>query len=131
MLPNVVSLPRELFWNPGITITRGCMIGLALLFFLSLTGCGATGEQESLTPTGAMVSLVWDPVNDPSIVGYYIHYGKQSLNQSGSCTYDRAIFTDSQEGVVTGLDPGSTYYFAVSAYNGVRGDCSNEVSAKT
>jgi hypothetical protein len=29
---------------------------------------------------------------------------------------------------VTGLDPNSRYYFAVSAYNGVSGPCSNEVS---
>ena len=28
---------------------------------------------------------------------------------------------------VTGLDPNTTYYFAVSAYNGLSGPCSNEV----
>jgi hypothetical protein len=29
---------------------------------------------------------------------------------------------------VTGLDPSTHYYFAVSAYNGLSGPCSNEVS---
>lgn len=110
---------------------QGCVIGLAMMMTLWLPGCGTDGEQGSPILTGSTVSLAWDSVNDPSVVGYYIHYGKQSPNQSGSCAYDRAIFTDSQQGIVTGLDPGSTYYFAVSAYNGVRGDCSNEVSAQT
>jgi hypothetical protein len=34
-------------------------------------------------------------------------------------------------GTVTGLETGSRYYFAVSAYNGVEGACSNEVSTDT
>lgn len=77
------------------------------------------------------MSLVWDRSNDQSVIGYYIHYGKQSPNQLASCAYDRAVFASSHEGIVTGLDFGSTYYFAVSAYNGIRGDCSNEVRAQT
>jgi hypothetical protein len=130
MLLEVGSLLRRLLWNSGLTIAQGCLIGLSLIS-LSLTGCGAAGEQGSPTPAGATVNLVWDPVNDPSIVGYYIHYGKQSPNQSGSCAYDRAIFASSHQGIVTGLDSGSTYYFAVSAYNGDRSDCSNEVDTQT
>ena len=130
MLLEVGSLPRRLLWNSGLTIAQSCLIGLSLIS-LSLTGCGAAGEQESPTPTGATVNLVWNPVNAPSIVGYYIHYGKQSPNQSGSCAYDRAIFASSHQGIVTGLDSGSTYYFAVSAYNGDRSDCSNEVHTQT
>lgn len=121
---------RPLVWNLGLIIAPGCLVGLALIF-LSLTGCGAAGEQETITPNNATISLVWDPINDPSIVGYYIHYGKLSPNQPGSCSYDRAIFIESSQGVVTGLDSGSTYYFSVSAYNGERGNCSNEVRAQT
>ena len=87
-------------------------------------GCGADPER-------ATVSLVWDPVNDSSVIGYFIHYGKQSSDQPGSCAYDELQFVSSPQGTVTGLDLGSTYYFAVSAYNGVEGACSNEVSAHT
>jgi len=32
---------------------------------------------------------------------------------------------------VTGLDPNTLYYFAVSAYNGLSGPCSNEVHTVT
>jgi hypothetical protein len=32
---------------------------------------------------------------------------------------------------ITGLDPSTRYYFAVSAYNGLSGPCSNEVSTVT
>ena len=35
-----------------------------------------------------------------------------------------------QTATVTGLDPSATYYFAVSAYNGKSGPCSNEVSKR-
>ena len=133
MLPQIVWLLRRLQWNPGLIIAWGCSIGLTLVL-LSLTGCGADGEQQPLSPVsgkGALVSLVWDPVNEPGIVGYYIHYGKQSPNAPGSCEYDRAIFVLSPQGIVTGLDPGSMYYFAVNAYNGALGPCSNEVQSQT
>ncbi len=129
LLEVVSSLHRRLR-NSGLTITQGYLIGLTLIV-LSLTGCGAGGEQGIPTRAEATVNLIWDPVNDPSIVGYYIHYGKQSPNQSGSCAYDRAIFVPSHQGIVTDLDLGSAYFFAVSAYNGVRGDCSNEVHTQT
>jgi len=122
LLEPVVRLCR-LLWHPRLCIGLGCLIVLVLLF-LSLKGCGADPER-------ATVSLIWDPVNDSSVVGYYIHYGKQSAGQPGSCAYDQATFVSLPRGTVTGLDLGSIYYFAVSAYNGVEGHCSNEVSAHT
>jgi Fibronectin type III domain len=133
-LEPVVSLCR-LLQNPGFVIGRGCSIVLGLIF-LSLIGCGAdegAGPTVSRnpTPTGTTVSLIWDPVNDSTIIGYYIHYGTQSLNQRGSCAYDQDIFVSSPHGTVTDLEPGLTYYFAVSAYNGLESSCSNEVFTNT
>ncbi|MBX3300774.1 MAG: fibronectin type III domain-containing protein [Nitrospira sp.] len=116
-------LLHHLLGDPELRIGRGCSVVLGLLF-LSFTACGADPER-------ATVSLIWDPVNDSSVVGYYIHYGKQSADQPGSCAYDEMQFASSPKGTVTGLDPGSIYYFAVSAYNGVEGNCSNEVFAHT
>lgn len=116
-----------------ISHTRSIVLAL---FLVSLSGCGS-GEQggptitTTATPTGATASLTWDPVADSSVLGYYIHYGKQSLGQTGSCAYEEAKFVRNPSGTVTGLDPDSVYYFAVSAYNGVEGGCSNEVSTST
>jgi len=112
------------------------------LLSLLLAGCGMAGEQgmasgqgptvsTTATANGAAASLAWDPVNDSTVVGYYIHYGKQSPNQSGSCSYEHVQFVPSSQGTVTNLDLGSLYYFAVSAYNGIEGNCSNEVSTNT
>jgi len=63
-----------------------------------------------------MASLQWDPVNDSSVVGYYIHYGRQSPGQASSCAYDDVKFVTTSSGPVTGLDTGTFYYFAVSVY---------------
>lgn len=135
MLLKMVLLLHRLIRNSGLIIARGRSIVMGMIF-LSLTGCGASGEQEpmiptSSTPSGSTVRLVWDSINESNIIGYYIHYGKQSPNQPGSCAYDQATYVSSSQGTVTGLDPESTYYFAVSAYNGERGGCSDEVHTQT
>lgn len=130
-----VFLPRCLPRNLGLFIGRDCLIVLGLLL-LSLTGCGVDDEQRpticaNSTPACATVRLIWNPVDDSSVSGYYIHYGKQSTNQPGSCEYAQELFVSSPKGTVTGLDLGSIYYFAVSAFNGVESTCSNEVFAHT
>lgn len=132
-------VPTASTWDPGLVIRRSFWMGLSLILLL-LLGCGSDGKQGSTissgsTPTGAMVSLAWDPVNDSSVIGYYIHYGKQSPNRLGSCAYDQEQFVSSQQsshqGTVADLDRGLTYYFAVSAYNGLESHCSNEVFIRT
>lgn len=128
LIPTNKSLRKSV---PG----SACRIALGVLL-LSLSGCGTGGQGDpaittTATPTGTTASLQWDPVNDPSIVGYYIHYGKQSPGQTGSCAYADAKFVSTPSGTITGLDTHSLYYFAVSAYNGVEGNCSNEVSTPT
>lgn len=106
-------------------------LGLAVAF-LSLAGCGA-GEDgsptvsTSSTATGVSVSLQWKPVHDPSVVGYIVHYGTQSSGQAGLCSYHESQFTNGPSAKVTGLDPKTGYYFAVSAYNGLQSPCSSEV----
>jgi hypothetical protein len=100
-----------------------------------LTGCGG-GEGDptvAVTPgaAGATATLQWNPVADSSVSSYLVHYGRQSPNQSGSCAYEDSTSVDSSSVTITNLDPNSTYYFAVSAYNGLESPCSNEVSAQT
>lgn len=117
--------------HPIRSIVAGLLVSSSLLF----TACGTGNEQglmtSSLSATGAAVTLEWDPVSDHTIIGYYIHYGKQSPNQMGSCAYEESLFVSTPQGTVTDLDPNSTYYFAVSAYNGVHSACSNEVQVTT
>lgn len=120
-------------------IGLACSITLSVLF-LSLSGCGSGGAGEptistTSTASGATASLAWNPVQsdagEPSILGYYIYYGRQSTGQPGSCSYEDRKFVMTSAGTVTGLETGSRYYFAVSAYNGVEGACSNEVFTDT
>jgi hypothetical protein len=133
MSASINSSPKQSVLGSASRIVLGALL-------LTLAGCGS-GEQgdptitTTATSTGVMASLRWDPVQpqtgEPTILGYYIHYGKGSPGQLGSCSYDEVKFVTTPFGTVTGLAPGSRYYFAVSAYNGVEGDCSNEVFTNT
>jgi hypothetical protein len=67
----------------------------------------------------AEVTLAWDPNPEPSIQGYRVYYGKASGFYTG--VYDAGNRTDC---VITGLEPGVTYYFACTAYSAT-GDESN------
>ncbi|MGH7147575.1 MAG: fibronectin type III domain-containing protein, partial [Nitrospiraceae bacterium] len=79
----------------------------------------------------ATASLAWSPVPDPSVSAYFVHYGRQSPNQSGSCAYESSMSVDSPSATVTNLDLNTLYFFTVSAYNGLESLCSNEVSTVT
>ena len=103
------------------------LLFLILPFF---TGCGS-GEPGNQSAAGssptATAALSWDPVTDPSVSAYFVHYGRQSPAQAGSCTYENSVSVDSSSATVTNLDPNTLYYFTVSAYNGLESACSNEV----
>jgi len=106
--------------------------GLLLTTMSFLTGCGGGGETGSdPTVKGVTASLDWNPVPDPSVSAYFVHYGRQSPHQPGSCAYEHSVSVDSPSATLTNLDPDTRYYFAVSAYNGLESACSNEVSTVT
>src|SRR5262245_10164021 len=93
-----------------ITIVTGLLMLMSLL-----TGCGSGGEtgsdpSASTAPVAATVSLEWQPVEDPSVIGYFVHYGRQSPGQPGSCTYERAMLVDFAWATVPNLVPNTTYY---------------------
>lgn len=69
------------------------------------------------------VRFGWSP-NVERVAGYKIHYGPASR------TYDRILDTgNAVTGTVSNLVPGSTYYFALTAYNaeGLESDYSGEL----
>lgn len=80
---------------------------------------------------GTTATLSWDPVVDESMVTYTVHYGKESSGFPGSCNYEHAVDVAEPYVMIAGLEPNTHYYFAVSASNGQRSLCSNEVSKLT
>jgi fibronectin type 3 domain-containing protein len=71
------------------------------------------------------VALAWD--TNANTTGYHLHYGAAS--RSYTVSVDTKLVTAY---TVTGLVPGATYYFAVSAYNATgESPLSNEVSVNT
>lgn len=135
------SLPRNRVTEiTCIPLRLTAIIACLLLAMISvLTGCGdgGGGWNDGSAPaqaavTGVTASLAWDPVHpDPSVYGYFVHYGRQSPGQSGSCSYESSMYVTSPEATVTNLDPNTRYYFTVSAYNGRESACSSEVSTVT
>ena len=107
--------------------------GLLLMLMSLLTGCGGgeSGSDPSAAVLGDTVTLAWQPVQGHSVMGYFVHYGRQSPHHSGSCAYEHSTYSADTEATVAHLDPDTRYYFAVSAYNGLESACSNEVSTVT
>ncbi len=99
-----------------------------------LSGTAAAGQPPAgptglaITSTGVgQVSLNWNAVNGAS--DYYVFYG----TSSGDETVKSAAI-EGTNGVISGLNNGTTYYFVVKAYfnsAGVTSDASNEVSTTT
>jgi hypothetical protein len=108
------------------------VVSLLLTMMPVLTGCGEdSGGGEGRVSTLADAKLAWQPVEDPSIHAYIVHYGRQSPGQDSSCAYESSLRVTSSSATVPNLEPNTRYYFAVSAYNGEESLCSEEVSIVT
>jgi hypothetical protein len=80
-----------------------CKALLAILFAAFLSSSRAIA---------AVPSLEWDPNPEPYVVGYNVYIGEKSR------VYTRVIDVGQQTSVpLTNLNPGVTYYFAVTAYD--------------
>lgn len=99
-----------------MNIVHRCMSsGILGLFLISLTACGG-GEDGG--PPGLSATLSWDPVENPNVSAYTVHYGRQSGGGDGTCDYESSFDVSSPFAIVTGLEPETTYYFAVSVHDG-------------
>lgn len=105
--------------------TSGSFVTKDLLNFV-LLGL-IIGLSASAGSAAQSVTLGWDPSPDPSVVGYYVHFGTASYDYSGLVDAG-----DATTATVSGLDAGQTYYFAVTAYNQLRIESqpSGEISYK-
>lgn len=128
------------------TTRRSTAISLIVLTMLLvtgslITGCGSGGNGDGLTSAGssgdgsagltgpASATLAWDPVG--GVWGYFVHYGTQSSDSPGSCAYAQSAFSSTPTATVAGLAANTTYYFAVSSYNGLESTCSVELTRVT
>jgi hypothetical protein len=85
-----------------------CYLAIASL----LVACGGYVATECATGPSPAV-LAWDAVMDPKLNGYRVYYG------TAPGTYLQSVDVVSTATTVTmmGLSSGTTYYFAVTAYD--------------
>lgn len=97
---------------------------------------GLEGEDNPMisspfSPTEATARLTWAVNPDPTVTGYHVYYGKESSGEPGSCSYERSQSVEAPPAIITGLEPNTPYFFAISAFGGEEGEaespCSNEV----
>ena len=105
---------------------RSVLLGAVVLTGSLILGCGS-GDEGSVPSPMASKSLAWDSVD--GVYGYLVYYGTESPGVAGSCGYAQSVFTTTPSVTVTELTAHTTYYFAVSAFNGLESPCSAELKA--
>jgi fibronectin type III domain protein len=79
---------------------------LGILLVAGTVGCGSGGDE------GGTKTLSWTAVPDPSVLGYKAYWGTSSHHyESNTDVGANTSYT------ISGLQHGSRYFFAVSAYN--------------
>lgn len=92
---------------------------------------GLEGESTPFSSTEATARLTWAVNPDPTVSGYRVYYGKESSGEPGSCSYETSQSVEAPPATISGLEPNTPYFFAISAFGGEEGEaespCSNEV----
>lgn len=90
-------------WTIRGMLLLGCFLALVLLSVYGVYG--VSGFSGSVT-------VAFDPIEDPDIIGYRVYYGLVSREYTHSVDIgSQNIYT------LTGLTPGRTYYVAVTSYD--------------
>lgn len=104
---------------------------LAVLFFVTfLCACGPSSRPRQapalVIPEYGKVSLSWDAVTEPTLVGYKIYYRTATETYTSAQVIDVGNTTTT---VVSSLPKNTQYYFVVTAYSStLESNPSNEVS---
>lgn len=95
-----------------------------LVVFVAILFTSLLSSKGFATDSGTL-SLAWDPSTDPSVVGYRLYEGIESENYTNVLDVGSNLMVS-----VSGLVPGETYYFAVTAYDatGLESPFSGEIS---
>lgn len=84
------------------------------VFNFKLILCGALTLFSQLSASASEnVTLIWNPSDDPAVVGYKIYCGTASRSYS-----DVVTVGNTNSATLSGLVVGTTYYFAASSYDG-------------
>jgi hypothetical protein len=105
-------------------IASNLLLGIAALLLFQLHA-NAQSPGPTNSTAGQSVSLGWDPSGNTNVAGCKIYYGTASHSYTGV-----AVVGNTNNGTVTGLVAGTTYYFAATEYDGTgaEGPFSDEVS---
>ena len=72
--------------------------------------CSMTGTNGS--GSGPGMTLVWDPSEEPGVVGYVVHWGRDP----GAYPWQMDVM-QATETAITDLESGVPYFFAITAYD--------------
>jgi Fibronectin type III domain len=112
---------------------------------------GSDGDEDpviTMTPTstGVTAHLTWDRPPAIKVAGYRIHYGKHSSEEPKSegasseesrseepisCFHGESQSVEAPTVTITGLEPNTPYFFAISVVTESESLCSNEIIAVT
>ena len=88
---------------------------LALACSIAAAACGGGGTASGEEGT-ATAQLTWQGAADPGVIGYRVYYGTASRSYLQRRGEGIQLGRD-ESYVVTGLTPGTLYYFAVTAFD--------------
>lgn len=109
---------------------------------------GETDPVITMTPTqnGVTAHLAWEQPSDIDVEGYYVYFGKHASQEPNaeepsseestsevpdSCSHGESQAVHSPSATINGLEPNTSYFFAIRAFNKSESLCSNEIVTVT